>query len=158
MRKVCVEPIEFNEDGSINEVEMTSQGIGVPLDAFSKIEAEWACLVFGNVRIQTWTVNNEELGQIQNDNRAAYKYIDFGEGTTRVTFWVKSGAAGGSIIIYKGYPWNESFGIVDVPPGDGETWQTIAANVQNVDGVHALWMKFFGEGEDLFSIDWFQFE
>lgn len=31
MRKACVEPIIFNGDGSIDEVEMTSQGAGPPL-------------------------------------------------------------------------------------------------------------------------------
>lgn len=158
MRKVCAEQIEFNEDGSIDEVEMTSQGIGGPLDAFSTIDAERACQVFGNVRIQAWTDDDEELGQIRNDDRAAFKYIDFGEGTTRVTFRVKGGATGGTIVMYKDYPWKQSFGIVDVPPGDGETWQTVSTNIQKVDGEHALWMKFFGEGDNLFSIDWFRFE
>lgn len=36
MRRACAEPIEFNADGTIDEVEMTSQGAGKPLDAFSK--------------------------------------------------------------------------------------------------------------------------
>ncbi len=158
MRKVCAEPIEFNEDGSIDEVEMTSQGIGGPLDAFSKIDAERACLVVGNVRIQAWTDNNEELGQIHNDDRAAFKYLDFGEGATKVKFRVKSGASGGTIVLFKDYPWKESFGVVDIPGGNGNDWQIISADVKNVAGEHALWMKFFGEGDDLFSIDWFQFE
>lgn len=51
-RKACIEPIFFNADGSIDEVEMTSQGAGKPLNAFSKIEAERSCLMFGNVRIE----------------------------------------------------------------------------------------------------------
>lgn len=37
MRKACVEPITFNPDGSIPEVEMTSQGAGGPLEATSEI-------------------------------------------------------------------------------------------------------------------------
>ena len=35
-RRACVEKIYFNEDGTINEVEMTSQGASEPIDAFSK--------------------------------------------------------------------------------------------------------------------------
>lgn len=41
-RKVCVEPITFNPDGSIDDVEMSSQGAGQPLDASALIEAERA--------------------------------------------------------------------------------------------------------------------
>ena len=63
MRKACVEPIYFNEDGSIDEVEMTSQGAGPPLNAFEKIDAERACLLFGNVRIQLFEPMNEEIGE-----------------------------------------------------------------------------------------------
>lgn len=43
MRKACAEPITFNADGSINEVEMTSQGAGKPLSAFDTIQARTAC-------------------------------------------------------------------------------------------------------------------
>ena len=49
LRKVCIEPIEFNEDGSIDEVEMTSQGAGDPLDAFAEVEARPACC--GAIRV-----------------------------------------------------------------------------------------------------------
>ena len=48
--------------------------------------------------------------------------------------------------------------MVDIPGGNGDDWHTISADVKNVAGEHALWMKFFGEGDNLFSIDWFQFE
>jgi len=60
--------------------------------------------------------------------------------------------------LYTDYPWKESFGVVDIPGGNGDDWHTISADVKNVAGEHALWMKFFGEGDNLFSIDWFQFE
>jgi arabinoxylan arabinofuranohydrolase len=38
MRRAYAEPIELNEYGTIDEVEMTSQGAGIPLDAFSKLK------------------------------------------------------------------------------------------------------------------------
>ncbi len=48
MRKACIEPISFNEDGTIDEVEMTSQGAGAPLDAFSRTDAaERGTLIYG---------------------------------------------------------------------------------------------------------------
>ncbi|NEW85167.1 MAG: family 43 glycosylhydrolase, partial [Mariniphaga sp.] len=43
MRKACVEPITFNADGSINEVEMTTQGVSAPLMANTELDAARAC-------------------------------------------------------------------------------------------------------------------
>jgi arabinoxylan arabinofuranohydrolase len=61
MRKACVEPITFNDDGSINEVEMTTQGASGPLDARQIMDAERACLLHGNVRIQAFEPDNEKV-------------------------------------------------------------------------------------------------
>lgn len=157
MRKACVEPITFNEDGSINEVEMTSQGAGGPLDASSKIDAERACLLTGNVRIQAFTADNEELGEIHDGDRAAFKYVDFGVGVDQVTFRVAPGKSGGTIDLVLDYPWKESIARAVVPAGDGNTWQTVTVEVRKPTGVHALWLRFYGEGDDLFAVDWLQF-
>ncbi len=157
MRKACVEPIFFNDDGSINEVEMTSQGAGPPLDAFSTIDAEGACLLFGNVRIQAFTSDNEELAGIQNEDRVAYKYIDFGDGVDRVTCQVKPGKKSGKIDLAIDMPWHHSIGTIDIPGNENGTWQNITVDIKSVTGVHALWLRFLGEKGELFSIDWFKF-
>ena len=82
-RRVCVEPIHFNADGSIDEVEMTTQGIGGPLSAAEPIEAWRACLLHGHVRtaVEGPTEHDptvrETLTQIHGDDWAAYKYHRF---------------------------------------------------------------------------------
>jgi arabinoxylan arabinofuranohydrolase len=157
MRKACVEPITFNEDGSISEVEMTSQGAGGPLDALRKIDAERACLLGGNVRIQAFTPDNEELAEIHNGDRAAFKYINFSDGVETVSFRVAPGKNGGTVDLALDYPWKASIGQVTIPAGDGKTWQTVSANVRKASGVHALWLRFYGDGNDLFAVDWLQF-
>jgi len=159
MRKACVEPIFFNEDGSIDEVEMTSQGAGPPLNAFGGIDAERACLLFGNVRIQAYDTESEELRQMQNDDKAAYRYVDFGKGASRFMIRVKPGKQGGRIDLTLDQPWHRSIGFVDVPPGnDQQGWVMLEGDLSEVQGVHALWLRFYGEGEDLFSVDWFTFQ
>ncbi len=97
MRKACVEPISFNEDGSIDEVEMTSQGAGAPLSAFEKIDAERACLLYGNVRIELFEPENEILSKIHGSDNAAYKYIDFKEGVNEITLRVQALKNGATI-------------------------------------------------------------
>jgi arabinoxylan arabinofuranohydrolase len=158
MRKACIEPISFNPDGSINEVEMTSQGAGAPLNALSKIDAERACLLFGNVRIQAFAAHDEELAGIKNEDRAAFKYIDFADGVEKVSFRVMPGAHPGKIALSIDYPWGESVGTVDIPGNTGKAWQTVQASVKKITGVHALWLNFYGKGDDLFAVDWLNFE
>jgi hypothetical protein len=167
-RKTCVEPIWFNEDGSINEVEMTSQGAGKPLDSFARIEAERACLLFGGVRIESYSwdqanplnpANNDQLGQIKTGDWAAYKYIDFGVGTTSVSVRVAPGEKPGKITFKPDNTWGPALGTLDIPGGgDGKTWTTLSSKIKMIRGVHALYLTFAGGDKPSFNVDWFKFE
>lgn len=158
MRKACVEPITFNPDGSINEVEMTTQGAGAPLKATSQIEAEQACLLFGNVRIQAFSPIREELGEIRNKDHVAYKYLDFEVGIDRFEVRVAPGTKGGKIEVALDQPWHQAIGTVQVPSENGtKEWVTLSCDVKKTQGVHALWLRFIGDGDKMFDIDWFRF-
>ena len=158
MRKACVEPIYFNDDGSIDEVEMTSQGAGPPLNPYREIGAERACLLHGNVRIQAFELRNEELGEIKNGDRAAFKYLDFNDGCSRFTARVLPGSSGGKIEIFIGQPWGTKIGELIIPAvNDSETWRELSCEVKNVEGVQTLWLNFYGQGDSLFDVDWIKF-
>jgi arabinoxylan arabinofuranohydrolase len=158
MRKACVEPITFNEDGSINEVEMTTQGAGEPLRANTQIGAERACLLYGNVRIKAISSDNEALTEIRNNDVAAYKYIDFSEETDSVKLNVLPGSKPVSIDIALDDSWGQSIGKINIPGnGDGKTSQTLTCKINKVKGVHAVWLRFWGDYDDSVKIDWFSF-
>jgi beta-xylosidase len=167
-RKTCIEPIYFNEDGSINEVEMTSQGTDKPLDAFSKIEAERACLLSGNVRIESFSLdqenplnptNNDQLGKMESEDYATYKYIDFGEGISSITARVAPGEMPGEINIKSDNIWGQTIGTLDVPGGgDGKTWMELNCDLTNVKGIHALHLVFSANSDKSFAIDCFKFK
>ena len=167
-RKACIEPIFFNDDGSINEVEMTSQGAGKPLDASSQIEAERACLLFGNVRIESFSLdnlnplnpsNNDQLGQIENRDRVTYKYINFGEGATSVSVRVAPGAKPGKIQFKLDNSWGAPYGTLEIPGGgDGKTWTTLTCKIKEMKGIRALYLAFTGEEKESFNVDWLKFE
>ncbi len=167
-RKACIEPIFFNEDGSINEVEMTSQGAGKPLDAYSQIEAERACLLFGRVRIESFSLdrdnplnpaNNDQLGQIENKDRATYKYLNFGEGAGAVKVRVAPGKKPGKIQFRLDNPWGPAAGSLEIPgDGDGKTWKIFETTIREAKGVHALHLLFNAEEKESFNVDWFRFE
>ena len=131
MRKACIEPIHFLNDGTIPEVEMTTQGALNPLSAFDKLDAARACLLHGNVRIE-WT--------------------------KKKTLRVKS-ESGGHIRAILDHHFHGSFGVVDVPAG--QDWTEFTCELkESVSGVHALWLCFDGKSEagNLFQVDWIKFE
>ncbi len=156
MRKACVEPIFFNEDGTINEVEMTSQGAGSALDAFIKTEAERACLLNGNVRIELFEKDNEKLTAINSSDNVAYKYFDFDDGASSVDMRIKS-LNGGTIVVKLDQPWGPTLGVYTIDRNDKLEWQEINFQVKKVSGEHAVFLSFRGEGENLFELDWFKF-
>ena len=157
MRKACVEKIYFLDDGTIPEVEMTSQGAGVPLEAIKRIDAASACLLHGNVRITAENSNNEILSSFGNGDAAIFKYIDFSSGISSVKMRIRN-LKGGRIILSAGTPWERRIG--EYETGDEprlDQWQVIEFPVDNIEGIHALWIQCYGGEGDLFEIDWLQF-
>ena len=116
MRKACVEPIAFDDRGLIREVEMTTSGVGGPLDPFVRTEARTACGLTGGVRIVTDADGRERLGEIRGDDTAMWRYFDFSRPASAVELEVRP-LAGGKVEISdgKGTVW----GTAEVPTGDG---------------------------------------
>ncbi len=159
MRKACVEPIEFKDDGSIPEVEMTSQGAGAPLPATNKIDAERACLMIGKMRIQLFEPDNEMLTHIENGDKAVFKYIDFGDGVNNVLIRLAPKAKGGTLSLKIDKPWHKEIAKIAVQGTEKKNqWQIVKMEVKKVTGVHALWIQCWGFDNEMFDIDWIKFE
>ncbi len=167
MRKACIEPIEFLANGSIPEVEMTSQSVGKLLDAFSEIEAERTCYINGIARIETFSFdknnlvnssNNDQLAQIKNGDNAAFKSIDFGAGALSFTATVAIAASGGKIELRIDSLNGPVIGSCNVKAtGDLNKWETVTCNIEKVSGVHQLYLIFSGGDDEMFCVDKFQF-
>lgn len=159
MRRTCMEPIKFNEDGSIDEVEMTSQGAGLPLSAFEKIDAERACLLSGYCRIKKIEAANEAITEIKNGDGAVYKYINFGDGASKLTARIAS-FCGGKVVFRTGSPKGPIVAQFNIPNSGGDKkYHEHTVPTKNLRGVHALYIQFSGaeQGEKLFDLDWFVF-
>lgn len=74
-RRLCIEPIKINSDGSIDEVKMTSQGPGEPFAPGEKIMGYQACGVKGGCFIGCDDVYIEKLMNISAGNEAVFRYI-----------------------------------------------------------------------------------
>ena len=158
MRKAAVEPIEILPDGSIPEVEMTSQGAAGPIPATSQIDAAWACILNGHIRIAQHDTYAEGLTYIHSGDKAAYKYINFGDGVESITMRLAPGSKGGRIVVSLDKPWHRRLAILEVEPGDDDQWQELTFPVETAEGVHALWLHFYGDDREMFTIDWLRFD
>ena len=155
MRKACVEKIYFREDGSIPQVEMTSQGAADPLDAFHPIEADRACNLTGKVRIVRSGIDREELAKIEHYDRAIYKYLNFKRIPTSIQVKVASQAGGKILVLTDSYVVHA---IIDIPEGNNE-YREFTAEVSGIKvGISQLKFRFEGaEDKDLVRLDSFYF-
>ncbi|WP_099468217.1 family 43 glycosylhydrolase [Konateibacter massiliensis] len=74
-RRLCIEPITINADGSIGEVKMTSQGIGEPFEPGEKIMGYQACELAGTVYIDADEEYEEKLTNISDGDEAVFRYV-----------------------------------------------------------------------------------
>ena len=79
-RRLCVEPITINPDGSIDEVKMTSQGAGEPFGPGEEIMGYQACGLKGTVRIAPDKDGCDRLMEISDGDEAVFRYVKSGSG------------------------------------------------------------------------------
>ncbi len=74
-RRLCIEPIYFNDDGTINEAPMTSQGAGEPFAPGEAINAWNVCIMTGNCRLMP-EGEAEVITGINNGDTALFRYVE----------------------------------------------------------------------------------
>lgn len=83
-RRLCIEPITIRPDGKIDEVKMTSQGLGEPFAPGEAIMGYQACQVKGSVYIGADISEDgqyiEKLVHISDGDEAVFRYIRSEEG------------------------------------------------------------------------------
>ena len=156
----CIEPITFNADGTINEVEMTSQGAAPPLDAFARTDAFRACLMHGaaieaspqpslkgegvTLAVAYPSPFEEGWGGASGEAPGAtpwalWRYLDFGRGARRLTLCLEAHAEGKIVVLADSLN-GRLLGEVNVKAQDG--WQEVSMRIRKIRGVHALYLKF----------------
>lgn len=169
MRKACVEPIVFNRDGTINEVEMTTQGAGGPMDPLQRMDASRACLMKGNLIVSVRRPANdipvEYLSEIRDGDIAYWKYFDFsGKHASQFICKTYGNNLAGQIQLHLDRPDGELIGVCDIDPMQNETAYAIhTATIKPVTGKHALVMVFKAgdpgqTNADLMNLEWFMFK
>lgn len=157
-RRVCVEPITFNEDGSINEVEMTTQGVSSPIDPLLTMEAYRACLVSGESYVDADEVG-EYFKAVKSGDWAAYKYFDFKDTVRSFEITAASFCYQGLVEIRLDSPKGQLIGkiIIDYT-GGWKKWQQFSCNVEQVSGIHAIYLVCYSAYGRPFNIRDFRFK
>ena len=161
-RQGCAEPIEIAEDGSIKQVEMTSQGLnGGPLPAEGTYPAPICCvLTDGHMKHQNdrepapenypfITNKGEErfVADVTSGTIVGYRYFDF-TGEAKLTIKTR-GSGRGTVEVYTKLPEDEAAdqltpaASITVRPDDG--WYETGADLR-LSGKQALYLKYSGEG------------
>lgn len=156
-RRVCAEPIFFDENGNIAEVAMTSQGASPPIQAYGAIDATVACRLKGNAYIEPCAPYGEILTRCGGGNWTAdwaeYRYIDFGapEGDT-LQFRIRARGCGRISVMSESDGKSFIAGNCDIASDD---FSYFKAQIRRIDGVRPLWLLFDGRN---MSVDSFGFE
>lgn len=167
-RQGCAEKIELQEDGRINQVEMTSCGLNDgPLVGKGQYPAYLACNLFCNEEsiytdftgawmdhlfpkiTQDGKDGDQEIGYIQNMKNlatAGFKYFDF-RNIKSIKIKVR-GYCKGTFEIRQRWD-GEVLGRIDV--GYSNVWKTYESKVNIEDGQGALYFTYVGQGSASFG-------
>ncbi len=143
-RRVCAEPIFFDENGFIREVEQTSQGASSSIIAKSAIRARRACRMMGKCSIEqegeAEILVSRAGGHWHLPDWAEYKYIDFGssDGASISSFFVLARGKGRITLKVDG---GEEISSIDI---DSDAPKYTSAHCKNISGVHTLWLFLEG--------------
>lgn len=158
-RSVCVEPFNFNADGSIPLITPTSKGVvesAGNVDPYKRTEAETIAWSEG-----LKTAQDEQTGvyvtEISNGDYIKVRSVDFGKGAKTFQASVGSATSKGSIEIRVDDKNGKLLGILPVKATGGDkVWKTLSCKINSVKGIHDIYLVFKGGDGNLFNLDWWK--
>ena len=158
-RSVCIEPFEFNEDGSIPLIKPTKEGVTesvANLNPYKKVEAETIAWSEG-----LKTAEGESAAvyvtKISGNDYIKVRSVDLKKGAKKFEASVASSSSTGKIEVRLDDKEGELLGTLDVKSTGGEqNWKTQSCKLDKVKGVHDVYLVFKGDGDEIFNFDWWQ--
>lgn len=151
-RQMCAEPVKVSDDGTISQVEITTQGIDEPMIANGIYPAALCCNLYNKKTKNVQGVGKgdnqpnitEKNGErfvtaITNDTTIGFKYFTF-HNVKSIAVTVRN--ANGVLEIFAG---NEKIGAVSIQCGT--LWHNFEASVRVKDGIAPLYFVYKGKGK-----------
>lgn len=159
-RSVAVESFNFNSDGTIPQLRMSTQGPAQQgtLNPYVRVEAETMAWSRG-IETEVCSEGGLNVGFINNGDYIKVKGVNFGSGARNFSARVASATNGGNIELRLGSDTGSLVGTCRVPATGGwQTWTTVSCTVSGATGTQDLFFKYTGSGSDnLFNVNWWQF-
>ncbi len=132
-RMANMEPLEFNADGTIKEVKMTTSGVRGAFGPGDRIPAMGAVEYSeGRNGGRMYKIERGRCSYIsfaEDGLWVGYRYVDFSKGFSGVTVSVMSGNSEGILEVRKGSPDGEVLATLEIPD-TGWKWKEISATVE----------------------------
>jgi len=159
-RSVCVDEFNYNDDGTIPEIKPTIDGVKPlqNLNPFKRTAAETIAWTQG-VETAKSNDNGIYLTEISDNDYIKIRSVDFKKGVKQFQVNLASLKDNSQIEIRL----DSLTGLIltSIPvksTGDLKNWTTQTFKIHNkVKGIHDLYFVFKGEGDNLMSLDWWQF-
>ncbi|WP_075591262.1 carbohydrate-binding protein [Labilibacter marinus] len=126
--------------------------------ATSTIEAEDFDVQSG-IKAENCNEGGQNIGYIENDDYIKFSQIDFGVGVSEISVRVASDASGGNISLYIDSRGGSPVCTIPISNTNGwQTWVTLTNTINNISGVHDIFLEFTGSGGYLFNLNWISFK
>lgn len=159
-RQACAEPIEILPDGTIQQVEITTQGLnGKPLAGYGTYPAAICCnltctkpIKLGSAKSQNLPRVDEDCGEVFvadmiDETEIGYKYFDF-QKVSRIRIRIR-GAAGKITVLL-----DRKIKISEFNFTESTNWQDLISSADIPDGTYSLYFRYSGKG----TVDFTEFE
>jgi len=160
-RNLAIEELFYNEDGSIQTVKYTTNGVAQHghLNPYVRVEGETFAAQHG-VETEPCREGGMNLSELHNGDWVKLAGVDFGtKGAKKFSASVASAEQGGRIEIRLGGPEGKLVGSCPVEnTGGWQTWKTVSCEVTEAVGVQDLCLKFVGGEKPLLNLDHWKFE
>jgi beta-xylosidase len=158
-RSVCIEPFQFNADGSIPLINPTKEGVTKSvsnLNPYKKVEAETIAWEEG-IKTASDSTGRVYVTDINNGDYIKVRSVDFGKGAKLFDTNIASAICGGKIEIHVDSLTGTLLGTCVVKSTGGATnWAVQSCKVDKVKGVHDIYFVFKGGEGNLFNFDWWR--
>jgi len=160
-RNLAIEEFHFNEDGTIQKVQYTTNSVAQlgHLDPYARVEGETFQAQSG-VETEPCAAGGMNLTDLDNGDWIKLVGVDFGtKGAKQFTARVASAEGAGSIELRLGSPEGTLVGSCKVPATGGwQKWQIATCKLTGAIGVQDLCLKFTGAPQPLFNLDYWRCE
>jgi hypothetical protein len=158
-RSVCIEPFDFNADGTIPLIIPTKEGVkesASNLNPFKRVEAETIAWSEG-LKTASDSKTGVYVTDISNVDYIKVRSVDFRKGAKKFEVSVASASAGSQIEIRLGSIDGELLGVCEVKNSGGiQNWAVQSCKVKKTKGAQDLCFVFKGGDGQLFNFDWWK--